>query len=155
MGRTMFKLLLVGALVGVTPLVACTADIHDNQVEGTINLDDINVDMTTDIDVDNVQQGTSMPVNVSVPDTVYLVEPSATVPAEKTEVAAHFQVYIDNVDDPPVSVTASTHIEVKIGDNVPEGDHKLICRLHKHDGTPTESKFELSFKVKAKVSTGG
>ncbi len=137
-------------------LASCTANIHDNDVSGTANidLDHVNVDVTSSVDVNNVQAGMSVPLNLTVDSRVLLIEPSAQPPANRVDVAAHFQIYLDNVDGEPILVTASTQAEVKIPSSAPPGPHTLICRLHHHDGRPTSSRFEVKINVKVSISTG-
>ncbi len=143
----------LGLVVG---LAACTADIHDNDVSGTanINLDDVNLDITSNVDVNNVQAGMTVPLNIQVDSRVLLIEPSAQPPANQVDVAAHFQIYLDSVDSAPILVTASTQVDVKIPDSAPPGPHTVICRLHRHDGRATNSRFEVKINVKVAVSTG-
>ena len=130
-------------------LSACTAtaNIHDN----TINIPDATVNFTTDADVSNVMPEQMIPIVVAV-QNVYLVEPSATPPAEHVADAGHLQIYLDDVATPPLVVTAQVNVNVTIPAQTPAGNHKLICRVHHHDGTPTDTKFEVSITVK--VTTG-
>ena len=129
---------------------ACTAtaNIHDN----TINIPDAMVNFTTDADVSNVMPEQTIPIVVMV-QNVYLVEPSATPPAEHVADAGHVQIYLDDVTTPPLVVTAQVNVNVTIPAQTPAGNHKLICRVHHHDGTPTDTKFEVSITVKVTVGT--
>ena len=128
---------------------ACTAtaNIHDN----TINIPDATVNFTTDADVSNVMPEQMIQIVVAV-QNVYLVEPSATPPAEHVADAGHLQIYLDDVATPPLVVTAQVNVNVTIPAQTPAGNHKLICRVNHHDGTPTDTKFEVSITVK--VTTG-
>ena len=129
---------------------ACTAtaNIHDN----TINIPDATVNFTTDADVSNVMPEQMIPIVVAV-QNVYLVEPSATPPAEHVLDAGHVQIYLDDVATPPLVVTAQVNVNVTIPAQTPAGNHKLICRVHHHDGTPTDTKFEVNITVKVTVGT--
>jgi hypothetical protein len=139
--------------LGITS-AGCNADIHDNTADvhdNTANIDDAQVEMSTDADPDNVQPGQTVPVTVVAQD-VFLISPSATPPSDQTAVAGHLQVYFDDMSTTPLLVTAEKSFSVTIPADAPMGDHKLICRVHKHDGTPTQATFELDIKVTAKVS---
>ena len=128
---------------------ACTAtaNIHDN----TVNIPDAMVNFTTDADVSNVMPEQMIPIVVAV-QNVYPVEPSATPPAEHVADAGHVQIDLDDVATPPLVVTAQVNVNVTIPAQTPAGNHKLIRRVHHHDGTPTDTKFEVSITVK--VTTG-
>jgi hypothetical protein len=52
-------------------------------------------------------------------------------------------------------VTAQTNVQVPIPATTPPGSHKIICRVHKHDGTPTQTTFSVDITVKVSVTTGG
>ncbi len=138
------------------PFAACTANIHDNQldVDAEFNIDEATVDLDSDDDLDNVQAGNT--VNVSIDATnVFLVEPSATPPPQQIENAGHFVFYLDDFSGAQLLVTAQTNVRLTIPAGTPEGPHKVKCRVHKHDGTPTNATFELDITVKASVTIGG
>jgi hypothetical protein len=132
----------VGSLVAVVP--ACTADVHDN----TLTIEEPKVAFTTDVDVDNVQPGSSVRVKIDA-GNVYPVEPEQTPPPEHKDDAVYFKIFLDDVDSEPLVVTARGSVDVKISSDVEPGRHKLICRMFKHDGTPTSSMFDISIQVKA------
>jgi len=136
---------LVVAMGGVG---AC--NIHDNTA--TVNIPNATINATTDVDVNNVMPEQQVAVSVDVKN-VFLIEPSATPPPEHIADAGHIQVYIDDTTTPPVLVTAQTNFNVTIPKETKEGHHKIICRVHKHDGMPTSTTFELSITVKATVTT--
>ena len=138
---------VIGAFVAtIVPLAACSADIHDNAVN--INA---TVSIMSSIDLKNVQPGEAMPVHVAV-SNVYLVEPNVTPPPEHVSDAAYLQFYLDSTDSQPILVTAQVDVTVTIPASEPDGDHKLLCRVHKHDGTPTTSVSEIDFTVHASVT---
>ena len=143
-------MMLLGALVGGAS-IGCTADVHDNELNTNISLDDATVSFDTDVDVDQVQQGESLPIQIKV-DGAFLIEPSETPPPDKVDIAAHLQFYLDDVDSEALLITAQTSVQFTVPASTPEGDHKVICRLHHHDGTPTDVKFELSIKVHAQIT---
>lgn len=140
--------LLPGLLTVIGSLVGCTANIHDN----VINIPDATVNATTTADVDNVAPEQMLPIALAVTN-VYLVEPTATVPPEHIEDAGHVQIYLDDTAAPPLVVTAQATVMVQIPKATPAGKHKVLCRVHKHDGTPTSTMFELSITVKVTVTT--
>src|SRR4051812_37604063 len=129
-------------------LFAC--DVHDN----TINIPNASLDVTADTDVDNVAPAQSVPLTVNV-QNVYLVEPTATPPVEHTEDAGHLEFHLDDESMAALLVTARTNVSVPIPAATPPGHHKIICRVHKHDGTPTSTKFEVAITVKVTVATTG
>jgi hypothetical protein len=134
-------------------LVAC--NVHDNTINATANIPNAMLTLTTTADVDNVMPSQPLPVTANV-QNVYLIEPSATPPPEHEMDAGHLEYHIDDETMPAVLVTAQTSVEVPIPAETTPGKHKVICRLHKHDGEPTDTKFELEINVKVSVTvTGG
>ena len=135
--------------------IACTADIHDNTADvhdNNANIDDAAVEVDTDDDMEAVTPSQAIQLNISAED-VYLIDPSETPPSDRVEVAGHFQIYLDSTSGEPLLITAEKNVTVTLPATVTAGDHKLICRVHKHDGTPTQATFELDLKVT--VSVGG
>jgi hypothetical protein len=143
---------LVGALAcfGVT---GCTADVHDNTLDvhdNNANIDEAKVEMTSSSDMDNVQAGSSVHVEMAAED-VFLLDPSATPPTDRVKVSGHFEIFLDSTSSTALLVTAEKSVEVTIPASTPPGDHKLICRVDKHDGTATKATSELDLKVVATV----
>jgi len=135
---------------------ACTADVHDNTVDvhdNNANIDDAKVEFETDADVTNVQTSQAVHVEI-VAEDVFLIAPTETPPPDRVNVAGHFQFYFDSMSSTPILITAEKSVDVMIPATATPGPHKLICRVHKHDGTPTQGTFELEVTVKATV-TGG
>ena len=130
----------------------CTAntEIHDNNV----TIPNAMVNFTTAADVNNVVPDQTVPVAVTV-QNVYLVDPNETPPAEHVADAGHLQIYLDDVSTPPLVITAQVNVDIKIPAQTKAGGHKLICRVHKHDGTPTSTKVEISITVKVTVGPVG
>lgn len=141
--------LITGLLAAIGGLGGCTANVYDNN----ITIPNATVNLTTDVDVDNVMPEQEVPVAVAVTN-VYLVEPAAVPPPEHVKDAGHLQIYMDNTSTPPILVTAETNVMVTIPKETKAGHHKVICRVHKHDGTPSTTKFELSITVKVTVTIG-
>ncbi|HVU04517.1 MAG TPA: hypothetical protein VHE30_22320 [Polyangiaceae bacterium] len=135
--RSLFTAL---ALTAAVP--ACTADVHDN----TLNVEDPKVSFDTSVDVNDVRAGESIPLSLHA-ENVFLVDPTKTPPPEHEKDAGHFQIYLDDVNTTPLLVTIQEQVSIQIPENIQKGDHKLICRVHHHDGTPTAATFELDFKV--------
>jgi uncharacterized membrane protein YgcG len=138
----------LGFVVLVAGAFAC--NVHDN----TITIPNATLNVSTDVDVQNVEPEQSVPMNVNV-QGVFLVEPNVEPPPEHKADACHLEFHLDDEANPPVLVTAQTNVSVKVPAETPPGPHKIICRVHKHDGTPTNMKFELDINVKAKVTIGG
>ena len=97
------------------------------------------VNVTTDADVSNVMPEQMIPIVVMV-QNVYLVEPSATPPAEHVLDAGHVQIYLDDVVDAVAARDGAGQRQRRtIPAQTPAGNHKLICRVHhQYDGTPTD-----------------
>jgi hypothetical protein len=144
--RELVAAVLVAAAIAVVAGMGC--DVHDN----TINVPNATLNVMTDVDVDNVAPEESVPMMVTV-QNVYLVEPSVTPPPEHVVDAGHLEFHLDDEATPPLLVTAQTNVMVKIPKETKAGHHKVICRVHKHDGTPTDTKFELDINVKVAVSS--
>jgi hypothetical protein len=143
-------------LIGILFTVACAAPaMNAGCTMGDLNIDvkDPNVTFDTDVDVDNVTQGDSMPIHVDV-ENVYLVDPNEDPPAEHEDDAGHLQIYLDGFDSDPLLITAEVDFSLTIPADTPPGNHTIKCRVHKHDGTPTSAVFEIEITVKAKVSSG-
>jgi uncharacterized membrane protein len=137
------RLTISGVVVSSTGLFACTANIHDN----TVSIPNATVNMTSSADTSNVKPSEAVPVQVKV-DNVVLVEPSATPLPEQMNQAGHLEIHMDSEDSPAILITAQTSFTVTIPPDAKPGDHKLICRVHKHDGTATSAESELKVTVK-------
>ena len=131
-------------------LTAC--NVHDNTINATANIPNATLNVTADADVQAVMPAQSVPLTVTV-QNVTLVDPSATPPAGHDSDAGHLEFHLDDESTPPLLVTAQTMVNVPIPADTKEGPHKIICRVHKHDGTPTTTMFEVDITVKVAVST--
>jgi hypothetical protein len=125
----------------------CTADISDN----VLNIDDPNVEFDTTVDVDNVEQGQSVPLTIDVEGE--LVAPEQNPPADKADSAVYVSIHLDDTSSEPLLVTAQASVSVTIPASTPPGDHKLVCQVRKHkDGTPTGETKSIDIKVKASAT---
>lgn len=142
-----FQLMIYGsvALLGLV-VAGCTANIHDN----TVTTPDAAVNLQTAADMNNVVPEQIIPLVVTV-QKVYLVDPATSPPADHVADAGHLRIYLDDVNTPPIMITANSYIDIKIPPQTLAGNHKLICRVHHHDGTPTDTKVEVNFTVKIMV----
>jgi len=151
------RVALCGAsIVCVVGTGACTADVHDNTMDvhdNNANIEDAAVEFETDVDTDNVQPAQEVHV-VIVAENVFLVDPAQDPPPDRVEVAGHFQFYFDSMTAEPILITAEKAVDVTIPASATPGAHKLMCRVHKHDGTPTEATFEIDVTVTATVTSG-
>lgn len=138
------KIAAAGALVSSAAIAGCTADVHDN----TVSIPNATVQMSTSADTSHVHQGESIPVKVAVTN-VYLVDPGSQPPAGHTDDAGQLEFFIDDDSGSPILITAQTDVSVTIPKSESDGDHKLICQVHKHDGTATNVQFSLDFTVVA------
>lgn len=128
----------------------CTADISDN----VLNIEDPNVEFDTTVDVDNVEQGQSVPVTIDVEGE--MVAPEATPPQDKVDSAVYVSIHLDDPNNEPLLVTAQASVSVTIPASTPPGDHKLVCQVRKHsDGTPTGETKSIDIKVKASATASG
>ena len=142
--------------VSAVGLSGCTADVHDNTMDvhdNTANIDDAKVEFETSQDMENVNAGQMVHVTLKAED-VFLIDPSETPPPDRVQVAGHFEFFLDSTSGTSLLVTAEESVDVVIPPTTPAGDHKLICRIDKHDGTPTEATFEMDLTVKASITTG-
>src|SRR6478609_6664216 len=140
----------IGLLALVAGPFAC--NVHDNTINATANIPDAQLNLTADTDVSNVEPAQPVPMTVTVMN-VTLVEPSAAPPPGHEMDAGHLEFHLDDETTPPLLVTAQTHVMVKIPNETPPGHHKIICRVHKHDGEATTTKVEVDINVKVSVMT--
>jgi len=142
---TIFTLSLALASGGV---VACSANIHDN----TVNVDaKVSIAATADVDVNAITPGQAVPLKLNA-DGAVLVAPDQKPASADAEAAAYFKVFLDDTSGTELVATASTMVSVTIPQKTPEGHHKLICQLYKHDGKPTNQEQSLDINVKAMAS---
>jgi hypothetical protein len=149
---TKLNSMALGLLALATGPVAC--NVHDNTQNATAIIPNATLNVTADTDVNTVMPSQAVPMTVTVTN-VTLVEPTATPPAGHEMDAGHFEFHIDDETTTAVLVTAQTQVQVPIPAETKAGPHKIICRLHKHDGTPTVTKFEVDITVKVSVTVTG
>jgi len=147
--KTLTRLTSVSAtvlfLAGAT---AC--NVHDN----TINIPNATINATADANASNVSATQQVAITVTA-QNVYLVDPAATPPPDHVADAGHFVVYLDDVDSTALLTTAQTMFNVTIPAGTSPGPHKLLCRFHKHDGTPTTTVATVDITVAASVGADG
>ncbi len=138
-------LVLAGALAVAVPSTGCNGSL-----DATVDIH-ATVHVTTTIDVAHVTVGEAIPMTVVVTN-VFLVDPAATPPTGDTTDAGHLQVYLDDTSSTPLLITASASFSVTVPAATSMGSHKIVCRVHRHDGTATTTSFELNFTVTATAS---
>lgn len=141
------RFVLLGSLAVSGAAAACTANIHDNKLD----IENPKVSINTSADVNAVVAGDSIPLTLKA-DNVTLVAPDQTPPPGKENVSGFFEIHLDDEESDALVVTAQTSVSVTIPKGTKEGEHKLICRLHSHDGASTNSVQELMINVKASAS---
>ena len=140
--------LVIALAAPVVSSVACTATVKDN----VINIDDPTLDVDTSVDVDNIEQGQTVPVTIDT-EGAPMVAPEATPPAEEVETAVYVSIHLDDANSAPLLVTAQASVNVTIPPSTPPGEHKIICRMHKHkDDAVIGSEKSISIQVKASAS---
>ncbi len=144
--------LSLGLLVLAAGPFAC--NIHDNTINATANIPNATLNVTADTDVNTVMASQSLPMTVTVTN-VTLVDPTATPPAGHDMDAGYLEFHLDDESTPALLVTAETQVQVPIPAETKAGPHKVICRVHKHDGTPTVTEFEVDITVKVSVTVSG
>lgn len=113
----------------------------------------VSVTVGQDFDPTEIMPGQTVPIVATVKN-VYLVAPDTTPPAAHVADAGYLQVYLD--DDStgsPMLVTAQTSFDVTIPEETTIGSHQVLCRIYKHDGTPTTAEATVGITVKS-PSTG-
>ncbi len=134
--------------------VPFACDVHDNTINATANIPNATLNVTADTDVNTVMPSQSVPMTVMVTN-VTLVEPTATPPAGHEMDAGHIEFHLDDESTPPLLVTAQTQVQVPIPADTKPGHHKIMCRVYKHDGEPTTTRFEVDINVMVSVTVTG
>jgi len=137
---------LLAACAGV-PVSACTADVHDN----TINAEIPNLEINSNVDVNNVHAGQSVPITIKA-DNVTMVAPNTTPPPGKEQTAVFFKLFLDDDSSKELTIATSLSVSVTIPATTPPGSHKILCRAFHPDGTPTDSETSLDINVTASAS---
>ena len=147
MKRLIVRSLFAFACSGST-LVACTADVHDNQ----LTVEDPQIAISTTANVNDVHAGQSVAVKIDATN-VFPVAPDKTPPPEHVHDAVFFKIFLDDADSTELVVTAAVSVNVTIPAATPPGPHKLICKTFSHDGEDTDSDSTIDITVTASVST--
>jgi hypothetical protein len=147
---TKCRSLVLGSLAASAclALVACssTPPVSDTTVT-------VSATVGAGFDTTSVMPGEDVPV-VATAQNVYLVDPASEPSAAHVGDAGHFQVYLDDdTTSTALLVTAETTFNVTIPSDAKAGAHTVICRVYKHDGTPTSAHANLTINVK--TTTGG
>ena len=142
----------VGLLALAAVPFAC--NVHDNTINATANIPNATLNVTADTDVNTIMPSQAVPMTVMVTN-VTLVEPTATPPAGHEDDAGHHEFHLDDETTAPLLVTAQTQVQVPIPADTKPGSHKIMCRVHKHDGEPTTTRFEVEITVKVSVTVTG
>ena len=130
---------------------ATACNVHDN----TITIPNATINATADANAtSNVAVMQQVAVTVTATN-VYLIDPAETPPPEHMNDAGHINVYLDDVDSTPLLITAQAMFNVTIPAGTSAGPHKLLCRFHKHDGTPTSTVATVDITVAASVGADG
>src|SRR3569623_446504 len=139
---------LTATLVFLAGATAC--NVHDN----TINIPNATINATAEANASNVAPMQQVAITVTATN-VYLIDPSQTPPPDHANDAGHIQVYLDDVDSQPILITAQTMFSVTIPSGTKAGPHNLICRFHKHDGTPTSTEVNVAITAAAPAGADG
>jgi hypothetical protein len=144
--RTTQLATLAIAIASIGSFAACTANVHDNTVNAQADLD-----FQAEVSDQDVKPGDSVAVNMNATGVV-LVDPNDQPKAEDEDKACFFKIFMDDEDSEPLIVTAQTHVQVTIPQQAEKGKHHLICRLFKHDDTPTDVEQSIDINVSASGS---
>lgn len=128
--------------VVVAGLAACAGEIRDE----TVNLPNAAITLSTTADIDRIRPGQLVPMTVDI-DSITLVEPAVAPPPEHVADAAYLVFTLDDESSTPLLVTAETEVDVEIPPSTTAGPHRVICRVHAHDGMPTDTAAELDINV--------
>ena len=153
MRTIILRMAFIGAVA--CGVAACSADVHDNTLDvhdNNANINDAKVDIQTTSD--SVDAGQTVHVDVQAQD-VFLCDPNTDPPPDRVNVAGHLEFFIDSTASASIYTTAQESVDVPIPAATPPGDHKLLCRVDKHDGTPTQATSEVDITVKASASVSG
>ena len=141
----MMKVMLALCALAVAPL-ACDGS------DGARGLPDASLTVMTSADLTDLAPAQSVPMTAAVRN-VYLVAPTATPPAAHAGDAGHLEFYFDDEATPALLVTAETSVSFTIPATAAQGPHEIICRVHRHDETPTDVVFVLDVDVTSVTAT--
>jgi hypothetical protein len=118
---------LIVAMSAGLVVAGCTADIHDNVVHI-----DATLQMSTDVDVNHLHAGDAVPLTLS---------------GSGLDDDGHFEFYFDDTDSDAILVSAAMQVSFTIPADAEPGNHGIICRRHKKDGTATDLEFNLAVTI--------
>jgi hypothetical protein len=144
--RTKLVASFAAAMAGLCSFAGCTANVHDNVVNAQADLN-----FKANVDTDDIKPGDSVAVTMNATGVV-LVDPNDTPAKGDEDKACFFKVFLDDEDSEPLVATAQTNVQVTIPQETPKGKHHLICRLFKHDDTPTETEQSIDINVSASAT---
>lgn len=144
--RTKLVASFAAAVAAICGFAGCTANVHDNEVNVQADLS-----FQANVDADAVKPGDSVPVTMNATGVV-LVDPNDTPAKGDEDKACFFKVFLDDEDSEPLVATAQTSVQVTIPQDTPKGKHHLLCRLFKHDDTPTDQQKSISINVSASAT---
>jgi hypothetical protein len=131
---------IVMSLALAMSLAACGGGEDMGHIPGAL------VAVSTSVDVDDIRPSQVVPLVIDV-ENLYLIEPTSTPPPDHAHDAGYLELYLDDEASPPLFIAAQTHVSVTIPASITAGPHRIICRLHEHDGTPTDTTFEVDMIV--------
>jgi hypothetical protein len=120
----------------------------------TNDIPNATLDLATDADIDNVVAPANVPITAIVTG-VFLVDPDDTPPPEHAADAGYLVFHLDDESRPPLLVTSTTRALVPISASTLVGHHDIICRIYRHDGTPTHTDARLTISAKTTLTTPG
>jgi hypothetical protein len=135
-------------------LLALVAFVRCGGHGATSDIPNATLSIATGADIDNVVAPAEIPVTAVVMN-VFLVDPSETPPPEHAADAGYLEFHLDDERRPPVLVTSATRAVVPISADTLVGRHDIICRIYRHDGTPTHTAETLTIAVKTTLTTPG
>ncbi len=110
------------------------------------------IQITSPDDVNHVAPNQVVTMTV-VTTGVTLVAPDVTPTPAEAQTAAYLQFYLDSDSSAVLLVAATATVMVTIPTGTPAGPHNVVCRVYKHDGTPTNTTFNLAITVQVTVGT--
>ena len=131
---------IVTSLALAMSLAACGGSEDMAHIPGAL------VAVSTTVDVDEIRPSQMVPLVIDV-ENLYLIEPTSPPPPNDAHDAGYLELYLDDEASPPLLIAAQTHVSVTIPANISAGPHRIICRLHEHDGTPTDTTFDIDMIV--------
>lgn len=146
--------ILVLGVLACAPLGGC-ASTNDNDPYND-GLVDIGATLTVGArsDTGNVTAGQAIPLEIDARD-VDLVDPaSGDPPAGQAARAGHIRVYMDDPSGAAAMITAQRRFDFTVPLLTRPGQHRVILRVHTHDGRATSTNAALDITVRPAAATG-